>query len=270
MKKDLHDEDEIKVNKRSTDRVFFESTFLQRVSDSMDFIKAETHEFLDEFEPEGFEDFDIEEFSEYAFNQVDDLFDDILKVKSKIVNPDDLPEVIRESSKNAKIALNRDSDYVRRAKRKLNRLNSDDGLVDSYKSNIRIIELCDKAIDLNKNNWEAYHVKGLALVNLEKYDEAIEEFITSLTFDKDNLAPWLDIANANRLNKDYDDAIDVYNRVLEKDENSFEAFKGIALTYVDCQDYEKADEFFKKATSIQRLDFDSLAIWKECQEKLNE
>ena len=64
--------------------------------------------------------------------------------------------------------------------------------------------------------------------------------------------------------------IDVYNRVLEKDENSFEAFKGIALTYVDCQDYEKADEFFKKATSIQRLDFDSLAIWKECQEKLNE
>ena len=268
MKKDSHDEDDIKVNKRSTDRLFFESTFLQRVSDSMDFIKGETREFLDEFGPEGFYDFDFDEFSEYAFNQVDDAFDDILKVKSKIVNPDDLPPVIRESSKNAKIALNRDSDYVRRAKRKLNRLNSDEGIVDSYKANIRAIELCDMATDLNKRNWEAYYIKGLALVNLEKYDEAIEEFITSLTFDKDNIDPWLEIANANRLNNDYDDAIDVYNRALEIDENSYEAFRGIALTYFACQYYEKADEFFKKATSIKRLDFDTLELWKECQKKL--
>ncbi|WP_407454775.1 tetratricopeptide repeat protein [Methanobrevibacter sp.] len=268
MKKDLHDEDEIKVNKRSTDRLFFESTLLQRVSDSMDFMKSETREFLDEFEPEGFEEFDLDEFTEYTFNQTDDFLDDLLRVKSKIVNPDDFPKVIRDASKNAKIALNRDSDYIRRAKRKLNRLNSDDGFVDLYKTNIRVIELCDMAIDLNESNWEAYYTKGLALVNLEKYDEAIEEFITSLSFDQDNIYPWLEIANANRLNKDYADAIDVYNRVLEKDENSYDAFKGIALSYFSCKNYQKADEFFKKATSIQRLDFDTLELWKECQKKL--
>ena len=268
MKKDLHDEDEINVNKRSTDRVVFESTFAQRVSDTIEFLKDETKEFLEEFDPDGFDEFDFDEFSEMAFNQVDDLFDDLSKLKTKIVNSEGFPEIIRDSSKNAKMALNRDADYVRRAKRKYDRLNSNDDVLDSYKTNIRIIELCNKAISLNKRNWEAYYMKGLAYVNLEKYDEAIEEFIASLALNEDNLDLWLEIANANRLNKDYCDAIDVYNHVLEKDENSAKAFKGIALTYVDCGNYKKADEFFKKSNSIEKLDIGSEEIWNECQEKL--
>ena len=266
MKKDLHDEDEIGVNKRSTDRLFFESIFLQRISDHMDFLRGETRDFLDEFEPEGFEDFDFDEVTEYAFNQADDLFDDLSKVKSKIVNSDEFPKVIRDTSNNAKIALNRDSDYVRRAKRKLNRLGPDDDLIDSYKANIRVIELCDKATDVNESNWEAYYIKGLALVNMENYDEAIEEFINSLKFNRKNVDLWLAIANANRLNRDYDDAVDVYNRVLEMDENSFEALKGTALTYADSENYKKADEFFDKANSIERLDIRTAAIWKECRD----
>lgn len=269
MKKELHDEDEIKVNKRSTDRVVFESEFIQRVSDSVDFLKDETKEFLYEFGPEDFDEFDFDEFSEQAFNQIDDLFDDLSKLKTRIVNSEGFPEFLKKPSKNAKVALNRDSDYVRRAKRKYDRLSSDDEFVDSYKTNIRIIELCDKAIHINKKNWEAYYVKGLALINLEKYDEGIEEFIASLALNEDNLDPWLEIANANRLNKDYGDAIDVYNHVLKKDDNSSEAFKGIAITYFDCGDYKKADEFFKKANSIEKLDIESSEIWDECLEKLD-
>ena len=269
MKKELHDEEDIKVNKRSSDRVVFESLLIQRISDSIDFIKNESKEFLEEFGHEEIDDFDIDEFGEYAFNQIDDFFDTISKVKSKIVNSDEFPEVIRESSKNAKVALNRDSDYVRRAKRKYDRLTSDDGLVDSYKSNIRIIELCDKAIEVNRKNWEAYYVKGLALINLEKYDEGIEEFIASLALNEDNLDPWLAIANANRLNKEYEDAIDVYTHVLKKDEDSSKAFKGMAITYYDCGNYKKADEFFQKADSIETLDYESKEIWDECLEKLD-
>lgn len=268
MKKDTHDQDTINVNKRNTDRVVFESTFVQRISDSVDFLKNETKEFLEEFGPEDFDEFDFDEFGDMAFNQVDDFFDDLSKIKTKIVNSEGFPKFIRYSSNNAKAALNRDADYVRRAKRKYNRLNSNDEVLDSYKTNIRIIELCNKALNLNKRNWEAYYMKGLAYVNLEKYDEAIEEFITSLSLNKDNLDSWLGIANANRLNKDYCDAIDVYNRVLEKDENSAKAFKGIALTYVDCENYKKADEFFKKSHSIEKLDDESEEIWNECLAKL--
>ena len=268
MKKDIHDEEDIDVNKRNTDRIVFESLFMQRISDSINFIKKESREFLDEFGHEEIDDFDVDEFGEYAFNQLDDFIDDLSKIKTKIVNSDDFPEFFKESSHNAKVALNRDSDYVRRARRKYDRLDSDDDLIDSYKNNIRIIELCNNAISINKKNWEAYYIKGLALVNLDKYDEAIEEFIASLALNQDNVDPWLEIANANRLNKDFDDAIDVYNHVLEKDGESSKIFKGIAWTYFDCGNYEKADEFFKKSNSIDMLDRESHDVWIECIDKL--
>ena len=79
----------------------------------------------------------------------------------------------------------------------------------------------------------------------------------------------MEIANANRLNKEYEDAIDVYTHVLKKDEDSSKVFKGMAITYYDCGNYKKADEFFQKADSIETLDYESKEIWDECLEKLD-
>ena len=42
MKKE--DED-IKVNRRKTDKVYFESTFIQQISDGIDFLRDESKEF---------------------------------------------------------------------------------------------------------------------------------------------------------------------------------------------------------------------------------
>ena len=159
-----------------------------------------------------------------------------------------------------------DGDYVRRAQRKLN--NQDSGeLVEFYKTNLRIIELCDKAIEVNSSNAEAYYLKGRALVNLDKYPQAIDEYINSLAID-DDVKVWIAIANANTLNGDYDDALNVYDSVLKKDEESFEAIKGKALTYYACGDFKKADDEFKKAAAIDSLDSYSKEIWDECLEKI--
>ena len=159
-----------------------------------------------------------------------------------------------------------DADYVRRAQRKLN--NQDSGeLVEFYKTNLRIIELCDKAIEVNSSNAEAYYLKGRALVNLDKYPQAIDEYINSLAIE-DDVKVLIAIANANTLNGDYDDALDVYDSVLKKDEESFDAIKGKALTYYACGDFKKADDEFKKATAIDSLDSYSKEIWDECLEKI--
>ena len=76
------------------------------------------------------------------------------------------------------------------------------------------------------------------------------------------------IADANRLNGEYDDAISVYDSVLEKNWESYEAYKGKALAYYACEDYKNANEAFKKADNLASLDDESETLWKECRDKL--
>lgn len=260
------DWDDIKVNRRKGDKVHFESTLLQQISDGIDFIRSESKEILDELDIQGIDEKVLEEFGEDALDQIADISDGLSDIKADLFNADDIPDFIKESSINAKKALNRDIDYVRRARRRMDRIDSDE-LVDVYKANARVITLCDKAIKVNPSNYEAYYLKGLALVNLEEYDESIEEFISCLALNEDYVDAKLAIANVNRLNKEYDDAFSVYDSVLKADENSFEAIKGKAHVYYDMEDFKKADEEFKKANFLGTLDDESKKLWEECINK---
>ncbi|MBR4447122.1 tetratricopeptide repeat protein [Methanobrevibacter sp.] len=260
------DWDDIKVNRRKGDKVHFESTLLQQISDGIDFIRSESKEILEELDIQGIDEKILEEFGENALDQISDISDGLSGIKSDLIDADDIPEFLKEYSINAKKALNRDLDYVRRARRRLDRMDSNE-LVDIYKTNASVITLCDKAIEVNPSNYEAYYLKGLALVNLEEYCEAIEEFISCLALNEDYVDAKLAIANVNRLNKDYDDAINVYDSILKDDENSFEAIKGKAYTYFDFDDFQKAADEFKKADSIHSLDDESKRLWDECINK---
>ena len=269
MKKQSDDWDDIEVNKRRTDKVFFESTLIQQVSDGIDFLRRESKEILTEIDKKGINDLDLENFSKKTLNQIDDIVDDMAEFKSGIINEDDVPEFVKDSTKNAKVALNSDQTYVRRAKRRLARLKSDeDG--EYYKVNLRVISLCSKAIDVNDSNYEAYYLKGRALINVGNYDDAIEELIKSLTIKTDFIDSWLLIGEANRLNLDFEDAISVYDRVLQDYEDSSDALKGKAMVYFDMGEYQNADEFFKKADSIDKLDDETRKIWDEVKDNLND
>lgn len=259
MKKQPDDE-EIKVNRRKSDKLFFESPLIQSISDSIDFLRDESKSILNELDSTEFkqqiDEFDLEEFGEETINQITGIVDDLAQFKDEIIDPDEIPDVVKDSSNDVKFALNRDGDYVRRAKRRLD--------TEDYDNDTRIIQLCDKAISVNYLNWEAYYIKGIALINLKKYEEAIEQLIKSLALNEDNLDARLSIANAYRLNGDYKKAIGVYDSVLARDVDSFEAYKGKALTYYDWNNYDEAKLFFKKANSIQILDDESKEIWDAC------
>lgn len=259
------DWDDIEVNKRSTDKVFFESSLLQNISDSIDFLKDETTEIFKELDSTEFKQridaFDLEEFSENTINQIDDIFDEISQFKDGIVDSQDVPEEVKEFSKNTKAYLNRDIIYVKKAKRKLE-------TSDSYYTSNRVIELCDKAIDLNKHNIDAYYFKGQAYINLKRYDKAIDEFINVLALDSDYLDARVAIADVNRLNGDFDDALDVYDSVLKIDRENFKALSGKALVFVELQEYKKACNYFKKANEINPLNDDSRDVWDLCLDKI--
>ena len=264
---DNQDGEDIKVNRRKDDKIHFESPFIQSISDGIDYLRGEAKDILNELDScefkQNIDEFDVEEACESTIDQFSDVVDELARVKSKVIDSDDLPDFVKDSTINAKRALNSDIDYVRRAERRLNRANEDDELVGQYKYNIRVIELCDKAIEVNNQNPKAYYLKGLAFINLAKYDEAIEEFISSLALD-DNADVWLAVGKANRLNKEYNDALSIYDSILDRDENSFDALLGKAMTYYDWDKYGQADIFFKKASAIEDLDDEYASIWDEC------
>ena len=268
MKKDNWDD--IDVNKRSTDKIYFESNLIQSVSDKIDFLRSESKELLKELDSTEFkqqlDEFALEEFSEETIYQIDDILDDISQFKDSMIDPEDFPDDIKEQYRNTQAYFNRDGDYLRRAKRKMARLNAGK-LTDPYKVNKRIVELCDKSIAVRADNFDAYELKAQALVNLEKYDDAIDEYVNALAIN-DIPRIWLEIANLNRLNGDFDDALDVYDHALEKHARSFEIKKGKALVYFDIGDYAECDEMFKQANSLQTLDEVSFKIWSECLEQL--
>lgn len=267
----MKEDEYIEVKKRSTNKVYFESPLVQSIYDKIDFLREESKSILEEIDSSEFkqqlDNINLEEFSEDTINQIDDVFDDISRFKDDIIETQDIPENVREPYRMTQMYFDRDGDYVRRAQRKLKRLKSNK-LTDAYGTYSRVIELCDKAIKVNDCNFDAYFLKAQTLVKMRRYAEAIEEFNNALSIKKD-IRVLLAIGEANRLDTDFDGAINAYNKALSMDENSFEAFKGKAYTYFDLKDFKTAAYFFGKASHVGSLDEASQKIWNVCKEKLN-
>ena len=203
---------------------------------------------------------DTEFFVESILNQFLSDVDQIKNNALDMLDENDLGDIIDDFSINSRKALNRDADYINRARKKLNNSGEEK----------RVIYLCNKALLVNDLNWEAYYLKGRALINLERYDEAINELISSLALNEDNIDARLHIAKAAHLKGDLNYALQVYDSVLNIDEKSFEAFNGKALVYFDKKDVLEADKFFRKASEISVLPEDSKIKWNFSATKLKE
>lgn len=203
---------------------------------------------------------DTEYFVESIFNQFLDDMNHLKNNTLELLDDIDIGDAFDDFSKNSKNALNRDEFYIYRARKKLE--NSSD--------NQRVIHLCNKALVIDERNWEAYYLKGRALINVGRYDEAIEELINSLALNENNIKAREYIARASFLKGDLDYANDVYDSVLNIDDKNFDALNGKALVYFDKKDYLEADNFFKKASIISPLSASSKTKWDFCLKKLKE
>lgn len=267
LMKKSEDWEDIEVKQRKADRPFFESNFIQQIYDGIDYLRDESREVLRELDIESrIDELDLEEFAENTMNQIDDILDDISRFKDSVIDKQDIPDDVRHHYRNTQEYFNRDADYLRRAKRKMARINAKD-LADEHDTYERIIELCDKAIEIRPDSFDAYELKAQALVRLERYSEAIDEYVHALAM-KDSVSIWLEIANLNRLNGNFDDALDVYDFVLDKYRRYADAKKGKARVYFDMGDYAECDNMFKQANNIETLDEASFKIWSECLEQL--
>lgn len=201
-----------------------------------------------------------EYFVESIFNQFLEDMDQIKNNALDMLDEIDIEDAIDDFSKNSKKALNRDMDYINRARRKLEKSGDDQ----------RVVYLCNKALLVDELNWEAYYLKGRALINLGRYDEAIDELINSLALNEENITAREYIAKAAYLKGDLDYAIKVCDSILNIDDKNYEAFKCKALVYFDLKDYFEADKFFNKANNISPVSGYIKDKWDFCREKLKE
>lgn len=107
--------------------------------------------------------------------------------------------------------------------------------------------------------------RGVQAYRNANYEGAIEHFKNAVDYDDDLQVAKLYLATAyaqqyvpgegspgNLRNAQL--AIDEYHRVLEKDPNSVNSLKGIAYLYMNMKDFDKAREYYRKASDVDPND----------------
>ena len=79
--------------------------------------------------------------------------------------------------------------------------------------------------DLEPDNAAAYYNKGIALRNLEKYDEAIACYDKAIELEPDNAAAYYNKGIALQKHGNLDEAIEAYDEALKLDPSNEEAKK---------------------------------------------
>ena len=107
------DWDDIKVNRRKGDKVYFESTLLQQISDGIDFIRAESKEILQELDIQGIDEIvlDIkkqEHINNCEYRGVNDFAESSIKYQIKVYcNPIHKVQIRRDSLRCIMLILNK-------------------------------------------------------------------------------------------------------------------------------------------------------------------
>lgn len=92
------------------------------------------------------------------------------------------------------------------------------------------IECYDKALKINPNNVKAWNNKAFALHNLNRLDEAIECYDKSLEIDPNFISSLRNKAFALRTLNRLDEAIECYDKVLKIDPNDFDVWNNKAFS----------------------------------------
>ncbi|HEY0579754.1 MAG TPA: tetratricopeptide repeat protein, partial [Candidatus Nitrosocosmicus sp.] len=120
------------------------------------------------------------------------------------------------------------------------------------------MECCNKALEINPQNADAYYNKAQALSTIEKYAEAIEYYDKALEINPQNA----DICYNNKgLSLYYlgnnDEAIECYDKALEINPQNADAYYNKAQALSTIEKYAEAIECYDKALEINPQNADA-------------
>lgn len=109
---------------------------------------------------------------------------------------------------------------------------------------------CDKALEIDRENYKALSLKGLILALDVSPEQGIGQILRALKINPDYTQAFYDMAMAQKLAKHYDESISYFQKVLAVDPKNTWSLYGIATNYADKKDKANALSYLQKAMTI--------------------
>ena len=134
---------------------------------------------------------------------------------------------------------------------------SDTKYLTRYKRYEEAIELIDQKIDQGTKNHEVYAVKSEIFTDMGQYHLALEAINKAVKYKKEP-DYFVKRAGINNRLKNYNDAINDYNYVLEKEPYKVNLFKNISQNYFANEEFSVAIQYMDKYLGYYPEDIDAL------------
>ncbi|MDJ0581445.1 tetratricopeptide repeat-containing serine protease family protein [Crocosphaera sp.] len=108
----------------------------------------------------------------------------------------------------------------------------------------------DQALEIDPNDKDAWHGRGVALNELKRYEEAIKPYDKAIEIDPNYVKAWYNRGNALDELKRYEEAIKSYDKAIEIDPNYVKAWYNRGNSLRKLERYEEAIKSYDKAIEI--------------------
>ncbi|HZK28619.1 MAG TPA: tetratricopeptide repeat protein, partial [Clostridia bacterium] len=109
---------------------------------------------------------------------------------------------------------------------------------------------CDKALEIDRENYKALSLKGLILAFDVSPEQGIGQVLKALKINPGYTQAFYDMAMAQKLAKHYDESISYFQKVLAVDPQNTWSLYGIATNYADKRDKANALSYLEKAMAL--------------------
>lgn len=109
---------------------------------------------------------------------------------------------------------------------------------------------CDKALEIDRENYKALSLKGLILALDVSPEQGIGQILKALKINPDYTQAFYDMAMAQKLAKHYDESISYFRKVLAVDPKNTWSLYGIATNYADKKDKANALSYLRQAMAL--------------------
>lgn len=117
---------------------------------------------------------------------------------------------------------------------------------------LRALEIYERIIDRNGENWEILLQMAEICTNLGRFDDAADKYKRMVELDPSNKALQRQLAETYARAGKPKEAIKVLEKILEADDNNAEALATLADVYMEQEEYAKAMTLYEKLLTMER------------------
>jgi tetratricopeptide (TPR) repeat protein len=118
----------------------------------------------------------------------------------------------------------------------------------------KVLELCDKSLELNPNDDVTWFFAGVAAQANEDYDNAINYFSNSIALDDNDAISYFYRGQVYYQLEDYDNALENFNNAIKLNHSEADLFNMRGNTYCCLNDFQNAISDYQKALKLKPND----------------